>query len=49
MCESLCFYMRYLYTGPLAHILTISGEDSDEFYASMGYGTDFKDFDDFED
>ena len=36
--------LSLLCTGPLAHSFNISGDEFDESYASMGYGSDFEDF-----
>ena len=49
-CVSLRLCFRYCVLGLWLTLLTISGDDLDESYASMGYGSDFEDFlEEFED
>ena len=50
LCVSSRFCIRCCVQGLWLTLLTISGDDLDESYASMGYGSDFEDFlEEFED
>ena len=44
LCDSYRFCIRCCVLGLWLTLLTITGDDLDESYASMGYGSDFEDF-----